>query len=162
MLNLYQKLIGLAVTVSLAVGGYFYVQGLRSTVKEQSQKIEKLEATQKITKREQEATDRIEIELNTYRNANQKAALGLNDVLAQRLRDNCRYSPAPESTPSVERSAAPDRPAGTVEESSKPIDYDALSAVCTISAQESNRYRREVMAWQEWYAGLQKSRNSED
>ena len=159
---------GLALRAAVAVGavaivasGYYYVSSLRAENKAQAQTIANLEQAQKITKREQESSDRIEIELNTYREKNANAGAGLNDVLARRLRDNCKSTAtATRSSPSIEGQTAHDRQTGAIEANNQTeqININDLSSVCTISAQESNRYRAEVRAWQSWYADLQKSR----
>lgn len=164
-LNLTQKLITLAVTAAIVIAGFFYVDQLRKKARKQELEIEALKSSRLITKREQEASDRVQIELDYYREKNTKAAAHIAresvDWL-RRTKDSGTTATGPAACAAGE--TQPIGPGQAADGLSQPTEQAQSNLVlyaeiCAIAAEESNYYRQKVRFWQDWYSQLQKERN---
>lgn len=148
MIRVYLAIAALAA----AVAGWWYVDHIRAENKAQAAEIEGLKAAKRITKAQQEATDRVQIELDDLREAARTRNAGLHRDLAQWLRGGAACSPAAGSAPSPAQASA-EPPASPATARS-----DGLAAICAAAAAESDERADTIAGWQRWYEEVRRAR----
>ena len=147
-MTLLQRLIAYGVLAAALAGGVAYFRHLAIQNRAQKAEIAALKASAVITHKQQEVSDRVQIELDDLREKNRKLADGLNRDLADWLRK------PPSVPPIAGASPGPDAASTEHGESAATARPDAIAGICAPSAVESDDRADTIAAWQKWYAEI--------
>lgn len=139
--------------MAAAVGGWWYVDHIRAENRRLAAKVTTLEATAIVTHKQQEASDRVQIELDDLREKSRARAAGLDRDLGQWLRNGAGCVPTPAGTPAGPAQGGAEQPAGAADP--RP---DQVAAACAAAAQESDDRADTIAAWQRWYDEIRRAR----
>lgn len=144
----------IAACIGAIFGGWWYVDHIRAENRAQAARIQALEASQRITFRQQEASDRVQIELDDLREKARARNAGLARDLADWLRNGstCGTPAGPAASPAP---ASAEQPASAAAARS-----DGLAAICAAAAAESDERADTIAGWQRWYEELRRARQA--